>query len=66
MRDREIIGRGRTAEVLAWGRDEALKLYFEGSRRESMRREATVSRFVYRLGLPAPAVGRRGDARWTP
>ena len=51
-----LIGRGRTAEILAWGGSRALKLYLERSRREYVRREAEVSRFVHRAGLPAPAV----------
>jgi len=53
---REVIGRGRTAEILAWGDGRALKLYFAGSRRVYVEREARVSRLVHRLGLPAPAV----------
>ena len=53
---REVIGRGRTAEILAWGDGRAMKLYVEGSSREYVAREALVSRVVARLGLPAPAV----------
>lgn len=53
---REVIGRGRTAEILAWGDGRAMKLYVEGSSRECVAREALVSRVVARLGLPAPAV----------
>jgi len=56
MAGHEVIGRGRTAEILAWGSSRAMKLYFEGSRREYVRREAEVSRLVHRAGLPAPAV----------
>jgi aminoglycoside phosphotransferase (APT) family kinase protein len=55
-RDRTIIGRGRTAEILAWDEGRAMKLYREGCRREYVRREAEVSRFVHRAELPAPAV----------
>jgi len=55
-RDVRFIGRGRTAEILAWGDGKAIKLYFEGSRREYVQREARVSRFVHGAGLPAPAV----------
>jgi hypothetical protein len=55
-RERTVIGRGRTAEILAWGEGRVLKLYVEGSSREYVRREAEVSRFVHRAGLPAPAV----------
>ncbi len=55
-RERTVIGRGRTAEILAWGEGRVLKLYVEGSGREYVRREAEVSRLVHRAGLPAPAV----------
>jgi len=54
--DRPIIGRGRTADILAWDDRTALKLYVEGSRREYVRREAEVARIVHGAGLPAPAV----------
>ncbi len=53
---RRVIGIGRTAEILAWGEDRAMKLYREGSPRGYVQREAFVSRFVHRAGLPAPAV----------
>ena len=55
-RDREIVGRGRTAEILAWGDGRVMKLYLAGSGREYVRREAEVSRLAHRAGLPAPAV----------
>jgi aminoglycoside phosphotransferase (APT) family kinase protein len=55
-KEREVIGRGRTAEILAWGEDGAMKLYVEGCGREYVQREADVSRLVHRAGLPAPAV----------
>ena len=54
--DREVIGRGRTAEILAWGDGRAMKLYLAGTRRDYVEREALVSRTVRRLGLPAPAI----------
>lgn len=54
--ERTVIGRGRTAEILDWGEGRVLKLYVEGSHRDYVRREAGVSRFVHRAGLPAPAV----------
>lgn len=56
MHAREILGRGRTAEIFAWGEGRALKLYRQGSHRSGIRREAEVSRRVHRAGLPAPAV----------
>lgn len=51
-----IIGVGRSAEILAWGEDRAMKLYREGSSRAWVQREARVSRLVHEAGLPAPAV----------
>ena len=51
-----IVGRGRTAEILAWDDERVLKLYREESSRSYVQREATVSRFVHHAGLPAPAV----------
>ncbi|MEW5826322.1 MAG: phosphotransferase [Candidatus Bipolaricaulota bacterium] len=53
---RKVIGRGRTAEILAWGDGRVLKLYVAESHRDYVRREATTSRRVHQLGLPAPAV----------
>ena len=54
--DRRVVGRGRTAEILAWDDGRVMKLYLAGSSREYVRREAEVSRQVHRAGLPAPAV----------
>ncbi|MGB2982412.1 MAG: aminoglycoside phosphotransferase family protein [Candidatus Bipolaricaulia bacterium] len=56
MERHKIVGRGRTAEILAWGDGRVLKLYREGSSRRWVQREADVSRFVHRAGLSAPAV----------
>ncbi len=54
--DRSVVGRGRTAEILAWDGGRVMKLYLGGSSRDYVRREADVSRRVHRAGLPAPAV----------
>ena len=51
-----IVGRGRTAEIVAWDDGRVMKLYHAGSSREYVRREADVSRRVHEAGLPAPAV----------
>ena len=56
MEEHVIVGRGRTAEILAWDDERVLKLYRDGSSRGYVQREASVSRFVHRAGLPAPAV----------
>ncbi|MDD4903640.1 MAG: aminoglycoside phosphotransferase family protein [Candidatus Bipolaricaulis sp.] len=56
VRDREVIGRGRTAEILVWDDRRVMKLYLAGSSRDYVRREAEVSRLAHRAGLPAPAV----------
>ena len=53
---RTVVGRGRTAEILAWEDGRVMKLYLAGSSRDYVRREAEVSRLAYRAGLPAPAV----------
>ncbi|MEN6369285.1 MAG: phosphotransferase, partial [Thermotogota bacterium] len=54
--DHKVVGRGRTAEILAWGNGRVMKLYLAGSSRDYVRREAEVSRLAHRAGLPAPAV----------
>ena len=51
-----LIGRGRTAEVYAWGNDRALKLYYEGWPADEAEREARQARVVYESGAAAPAV----------
>jgi len=47
---------GRTGEIFAWDDNRVIKLYREGSLREYVCREASVSRLAHQLGLPAPAV----------
>ena len=51
-----LIGRGRTAEVYAWGDGRALKLYYEGWPADEAEREAHTARVVYDSGAAAPAV----------
>src|SRR5215813_9280294 len=53
----KLIGQGRTAEIYAWGDNEALKLYFAGSAASWVESEAQVSRAVAATGLPVPATG---------
>jgi uncharacterized protein (TIGR02172 family) len=52
----ELIGRGRTAEIFAWGDGQALKLYYVGWPSSGVEAEADQSRRIYQAGLPAPAV----------
>ncbi len=56
MTDGVLIGRGRTAEVYAWGDGRALKLYYEGWPADEAEREAHKARVVYDSGAAAPAV----------
>jgi hypothetical protein len=51
-----LLGRGRTAEVLAWGEGRALKLYYEGWPPDAAEREFRIARAVRESGAPAPAV----------
>jgi uncharacterized protein (TIGR02172 family) len=52
-----LIGRGRIAEVFAWGDDQALKLFYPGQALEWIEAEARMSRLVYETGVATPAVG---------
>ncbi len=65
----KLIGRGRTAEVYAWGSDDArvLKLYNSGLPAGWVDYEAEIGRAVHACGVPSPALfevieieGRRG------
>ncbi|MEE9592571.1 MAG: aminoglycoside phosphotransferase family protein [Thermoplasmata archaeon] len=50
------MGVGRTAEVLAWGDDLVLKLFYEGYPARWAEAEALATRSVQREGLPVPRV----------
>lgn len=52
----ELIGRGRTAEIFAWGNRQALKLYYAGWSLSVVEAEADQSQRIYQAGLPAPTV----------
>ena len=63
----ELIGRGRTAEVYAWGEGRVLKLYNAALPPSWVDYEAGIGRAVHEAGVPSPAVfdivevdGRRG------
>lgn len=56
MEKGKLIGRGRTAEVFAWGEDRALKLYYEGWASSAAETEYQRAEAVHRSGVPAPEV----------
>ncbi|GIQ69134.1 aminoglycoside phosphotransferase [Xylanibacillus composti] len=67
MKKGKLIGKGRTAEVYAWGEQRALKLYYPGYAADAIRREAEIGQIVREAGVAAPRVyelmeesGRRG------
>jgi hypothetical protein len=51
-----LIGRGRTAEVFAWGEGRALKLYYEGWPAAAAEAEYRKAEAVHRAGAAAPSV----------
>ena len=51
------IGRGRLAEVFAWGDDQAIKLFYPGRPRKLIENEAYISQIALGSGLNTPAVG---------
>jgi len=53
----ELIGRGRIAEVYAWGDDQALKLFYQGRSSTWVKNEASLSRIAFETGIHTPAVG---------
>jgi aminoglycoside phosphotransferase (APT) family kinase protein len=52
-----LIGRGRTADVFAWGDGQAIKLYRRDWPAANIAYEAKIGKIVHELGAPAPAVG---------
>ena len=53
----ELIGRGRTAEVFAWGNNQVLKLFLKEWSLEA-EHEFGVAKGAHDLGAPVPAVER--------
>ena len=53
----QLIGRGRVADVFAWGDDQALKLFRKESSLSEIEQEAAIGRAIYQAGLPVPATG---------
>jgi len=56
MRKGQIIGLGRTAEILAWDDDKVLKLFRGDWPPSAVKWEEKVARTVFEAGLPVPAV----------
>ena len=56
MGERQVIGVGRTAEILAWDEDRVLKLFRNGWSLSDVKWEEKVARIVSEAGLPVPAV----------
>ncbi len=54
---RVLIGRGRSAELFAWGDQQALKLFYAGWPLIAAETEAQAAQRVYESGLRVPAVG---------
>jgi aminoglycoside phosphotransferase (APT) family kinase protein len=50
------IGQGRTAEVVSWGENRALKLYYPGWPASAAEAEYRQAQAVFESGAPAPAV----------
>ena len=51
----QIVGKGRTADVLAWDAGRVVKLYHRAPREEA-EREAAIGRLAYAAGVPTPRV----------
>lgn len=67
MGDLQLIGRGRLAEVFAWGDTQVLKLFAAERDAAAIEAEARVSQLVHESGVPTPGThgvveveGRRG------
>ena len=57
LSDLALVGRGRTADVYAWGAGQVIKLFHVGFPQEPVQREARATRLAHQAGLAAPAVG---------
>ena len=56
MRNRQVIGLGRTAEIIVWGKNQVLKLFRDDCSLSAVKWEEKVARAVSEAGLPVPAV----------
>lgn len=50
----QLIARGRTAEVYAWGTDKVVKVYFPGFSAEDATYEAKIAAAVQESGVTCP------------
>jgi Ser/Thr protein kinase RdoA (MazF antagonist) len=55
----QLLARGRTAEIYAWGDGQVLKLFVPGTADEAIEQEEQSGRIVYAARLSVPAVGGR-------
>ena len=53
-----LIGSGRVADVYAWGEDQVIKLFRNGTSVSQVEQEAAIGRALYQAGLPVPATGQ--------
>ncbi len=56
MEKGKLLGRGRQAEIYAWGEGEVVKLFYASFSAGSIEHEYRVTRLVWKAGLPVPAV----------
>jgi aminoglycoside phosphotransferase (APT) family kinase protein len=59
MEKGEWIGRGRTADIYAWGEDRILKLYKAFMSVQAVEQEFNVTRMAQAAGIPVPAADER-------
>jgi aminoglycoside phosphotransferase (APT) family kinase protein len=66
MEKGDLIGKGRTAEIFAWGDRQALKLFFDWCPAAWAEEEAELTKAVHDAGVPAPDVGDliQVEGRW--
>jgi aminoglycoside phosphotransferase (APT) family kinase protein len=55
LKSADLVGRGFTADVYAWGPGRVIKLFHEPGPHERVEREYRITRAVHTAGLPAPA-----------
>jgi len=61
-----IIGKGRAAEVFAWGNDQVLKLHKDPAAGAETEREFHSTAVAHKAGLPVPAVDRMVEVEGRP
>jgi uncharacterized protein (TIGR02172 family) len=58
INNESLIGRGRVADVFAWGENQAIKVFRNGTTLSQIEQEAAISHAIYQAGLPVPAAGQ--------